>query len=68
MKPLKRITMAVVLVAGLFALLGYWVFRLPVFGAEASVASLLRMQQSKQFHGARFENTPPYVSIEKLLT
>ena len=67
MKLLKRITIAVVLVASLFALLGYWVVRLPVFGAEASAARLLRMQQSKQFHGTRFENTPPYVSNFSML-
>jgi L-ascorbate metabolism protein UlaG (beta-lactamase superfamily) len=35
---------------------------LPSFGGVSGGARLERMRQSKQFHGARFENTPPYVS------
>lgn len=53
---------------GLFALavvlgLAAWlVFRLPSFGGVSDGQRLERMQQSKQFIHARFENTPPYIS------
>lgn len=62
MKTVRKITIALLALVTLLALTSYWIFRLPVFGAEASGARLVRMQQSSQFHGDRFENTPPYVS------
>ena len=62
MTTVKRISLALIIVLAVVALAAWWVVRLPVFGGEASGASLARMQQSKQFHGGRPENTPPYIS------
>lgn len=62
MPRLKRILLVLLGLAALLALAAWGVFRLPVFGAAAEGERLERMRQSGQFHGGRFENTPPYVS------
>ena len=38
---------------------GWLVLRLPPFGGRFEGARLERMQSSPQWHGGRFENTPP---------
>jgi hypothetical protein len=38
---------------------GWLVLRLPPFGGRFEGARLARMQGSPQWHGGRFENTPP---------
>lgn len=62
MKKLKKAALVLLALAALLAAGTWLVFRLPVFGGVAEGARLERMRQSPQFHGGRFENTPPYVS------
>jgi L-ascorbate metabolism protein UlaG (beta-lactamase superfamily) len=58
-----KAVLAVLLVIGVAMAGATWgVFQLPAFGAAAEGARLERMRKSPQFHGGRFENTPPYVS------
>ena len=62
MRKLKNLVLVLLALAVLLAAGTWLVFRLPVFGGVAQGARLERMRQSAQFHGGRFENTPPYVS------
>src|SRR5689334_15460310 len=43
----------------LLAVAGWFVLRLPPFGGRFEGARLARMRSSPQWHGGRFENTPP---------
>jgi L-ascorbate metabolism protein UlaG (beta-lactamase superfamily) len=62
MKTWMKAALALLVLAGLLAAGSWLTFRLPSFGGVAEGARLERMRSSKQFHGTRFENTPPYVS------
>lgn len=62
MKRLKKISVAIALLALVLTLATWWVFQLPSFGGTADGARLERMRRSPQFHNGRFENTPPYIS------
>jgi len=58
----KKAGLALLALAGLLAVGAWLAFRLPAFGGVPDGARLERMRLSRQFHGGRFENTPPYVS------
>ena len=58
----KKAGLALLALAALLAVAVWLVFRLPAFGGVPDGARLERMRMSRQFHGGRFENTPPYVS------
>jgi L-ascorbate metabolism protein UlaG (beta-lactamase superfamily) len=58
----KKAVLALLVLAGLLAVAAWLVLRLPSFGGVPDGARLERMRLSRQFHGGRFENTPPYVS------
>jgi hypothetical protein len=58
----KNAGLALLALAGLLAVAAWLVLRLPAFGGVPDGARLERMRLSRQFHGGRFENTPPYVS------
>lgn len=58
----KKAGLALLVLAGLLAVAAWLTFRLPAFGGVPDGARLERMRLSRQFHGGRFENTPPYVS------
>jgi L-ascorbate metabolism protein UlaG (beta-lactamase superfamily) len=62
MKRWQKAGLAVLALAGLLAVAAWLTFRLPSFGGVPEGARLDRMRLSRQFHGGRFENTPPYVS------
>ena len=62
MKRLTRVFLALLAIGALLALIAWATFQLPTFGGRPSPGLLERMEASKQFHGDRFENTPPYVS------
>ena len=62
MKRLKKFALTLLAIAALLALAGWLIYQLPSFGGAPEGERLQRMQQSKQFINARFENTPPYVS------
>jgi L-ascorbate metabolism protein UlaG (beta-lactamase superfamily) len=62
---MNRFAKALVLLSATATVLvaaGCAVFQMPVFGGKPDDALAARMRASKQFHGERFENTPPYVS------
>jgi L-ascorbate metabolism protein UlaG (beta-lactamase superfamily) len=58
----KKAGLALLALAGLLAVAAWLALRLPSFGGVPEGGRLDRMRLSKQFHGGRFENTPPYVS------
>jgi L-ascorbate metabolism protein UlaG (beta-lactamase superfamily) len=58
----KKSALVLLALAGLLAVGAWLTFQLPSFGGVAQGARLERMRLSSQFHGERFENTPPYVS------
>jgi L-ascorbate metabolism protein UlaG (beta-lactamase superfamily) len=62
MTRLTKAVPALLVTGALLAVIAWAVFQLPVFGGHPSSALAERMRASKQFHGERFENTPPYVS------
>jgi len=62
MKTLKKVVVWLLLLAAVLAVATWIVFQLPSFGGVPEGARLERMRRSPQFHGMRFENTPPYVS------
>jgi L-ascorbate metabolism protein UlaG (beta-lactamase superfamily) len=62
MKTWKKAGLALLALAGLLAVAAWLALRLPAFGGVPEGGRLERMRLSKQFHGGRFENTPPYVS------
>ena len=62
MKRLTRAVLVLVAIGALLAGMAWAVFQLPTFGGQPGPALLERIRASKQFHGQRFENTPPYVS------
>jgi L-ascorbate metabolism protein UlaG (beta-lactamase superfamily) len=62
MKRLTRAALVLVAIGALLAGIAWAVFQLPAFGGHPGPALMERMRASKQFHGQRFENTPPYVS------
>lgn len=62
MSRLAKTTLLLVAAAALVAVLAWLTFQLPVFGAPSTGARLDRVHASTQFHGERFQNTPPYVS------
>jgi L-ascorbate metabolism protein UlaG (beta-lactamase superfamily) len=62
MKTWKKASLALLALAGLLAVAAWLAFRLPAFGGVPEGSRLERMRLSRQFHGGRFENTPPYVS------
>lgn len=62
MKRLTRAVQILVTIGALLAGIAWAMFQLPTFGGQPGAALLERMRASKQFHGRRFENTPPYVS------
>ncbi len=62
MKRLKRAVLVLAAIGVLLVAATWAVFQLPTFGGKPGPALLERMRASKQFHGERFENTPPYVS------
>ncbi|NRF67280.1 MBL fold metallo-hydrolase [Aquincola sp. S2] len=62
MKTRKKVVVWLLSLAAALAVGAWLVVRLPSFGGVPEGARLERMRQSKQFHGTRFENTPPYES------
>jgi L-ascorbate metabolism protein UlaG (beta-lactamase superfamily) len=62
MKTWKKAGLALLALAVLLAAAAWLTIRLPAFGGVPQDGRLERMRLSKQFHGGRFENTPPYVS------
>jgi L-ascorbate metabolism protein UlaG (beta-lactamase superfamily) len=62
MTRLTKAVLALLAIGALLAGITWAIFQLPVFGGHPSPALMERMRASKQFHGGRFENTPPYVS------
>ncbi|MEJ6022505.1 MBL fold metallo-hydrolase [Ramlibacter sp. PS4R-6] len=62
MKRLLRVLLVLLAVAAVLAAAGWATFQLPTFGGKPDSALRERMRASKQFHGDRFQNTPPYVS------
>src|SRR4051812_40087138 len=60
-RPTKAV-LALLAICALLAAIAWATFQLPTFGGHPSPALMERMRASKQFHGSRFENTPPYVS------
>src|SRR6185369_14693775 len=62
MKTWKKAGLALLALAGLLAVAAWVTFQLPTFGGVPADGRLERMRASRQFHGGRFENTPPYVS------
>ena len=62
MKRLKKIAFGLLVLALGLTLATWLVYQLPSFGDVANGARLARMQASPQWHGGRFENTPPYIS------
>ncbi|HUR89755.1 MAG TPA: MBL fold metallo-hydrolase [Ramlibacter sp.] len=62
-----KAALAVLATGAILAGATWLTYQLPVFGAPSTGARLDRMHASKQFHGGRFENTPPYVSDMSLL-
>ena len=62
MSRLWRLAKALVVLAALLYLAVWAILRLPAFGGVSEGERLERVRHSPQFHGTRFENTPPYVS------
>jgi hypothetical protein len=62
MNRLTKAVLVLVATGALLAGIAWATFQLPTFGGHPGPALLERMRASKQFHGQRFENTPPYVS------
>lgn len=62
MQRLKTFARWLAALVVLLAVAAWVVLQLPAFGGVAEGARLERMRQSPQWHGGRFENTPPYVS------
>jgi hypothetical protein len=62
MNRLKRALLTLLALGAVLAGIAWATFQLPTFGGHAGPILLERMRASKQFHGGRFENTPPYVS------
>ena len=62
MNRLARAILALLAVGAVLAGIAWATFQLPAFGGRPGPIVLERMRASKQFHGGRFENTPPYVS------
>lgn len=67
MKKWKKLVIWLLSIAATLAIATWLVFQLPSFGGVSEGARLDRMRQSKQFHGARFENAPPYVHNYSLM-
>src|SRR4051812_10650204 len=62
MKRSAKVVIVLLGVAAVFAVAAVAVLQMPVFGGRPGAALEQRMHASKQRHGGRFENTPPYVS------
>ncbi len=62
MNRLTRAILALLAACAVLASIVWATFQLPAFGGLAGPAVQERMRASKQVHGGRFENTPPYVS------
>lgn len=67
MQRLMTMAEVIVVIAIVLAVAAWLILRLPSFGGQFKEERLERMQQSRQFHGGRFENTPPYVSSMSVL-
>ncbi|MEO5671689.1 MAG: MBL fold metallo-hydrolase [Ramlibacter sp.] len=62
MRRLKKVILWLLAIAAVLAGATWATFQMAVFGGTPSAALAERMRASKQWHGQRFENTPPYVS------
>lgn len=67
MRRLKKILPWLCGLAVLLVAVVWLVYRLPAFGGAFDGPPPERWRASPQFHGDRFENTPPYVSQLKML-